>query len=50
MKVMMMAAVDAMYRLLWQREHDPEAYLRSLSFGERHVHRWTDPDPGTPVP
>jgi hypothetical protein len=49
MKLMMMAAVNAMYRLLWQREHDPEAYLRSLSFGERHVHQWADPDPGMPV-
>jgi hypothetical protein len=47
MKAMMMAAVNTMYRLLWQRQHDPEAYLRSLSFGERHVHRWADPDPDT---
>jgi hypothetical protein len=49
MKVMMLAAVNAMYRLLWQREHDPEAYLRSLEFGERQVQRWADPDPGSPA-
>jgi hypothetical protein len=48
MKTIMMQAVNAMYRLLWQREHDPEAYLRSLSFGERQVHRWADPDPNMP--
>jgi hypothetical protein len=46
---MMVAAVNVMYRLLWQREHDPEAYLRSLASGERQVQRWVDPDPGAPV-
>jgi hypothetical protein len=45
MKAMMMAAVNAIYRLLWQRENDPAAYLRSLELGQRHVHKWADPDP-----
>jgi hypothetical protein len=43
--VMMLAAVNAMYRLLWQREHDPAAYLRSLELGQRYVQKWVDPDP-----
>jgi hypothetical protein len=42
---MMLAAVNAMYRLLWQREHDPAAYLRSLELGQRYVQKWVDPDP-----
>jgi hypothetical protein len=46
MKAMMMAAVNAMYRLLWQRENDPAAYLRSLELGQRYVQKWADPDPG----
>ncbi len=37
MKRIMKAAVNAMYRLLWQRGHDPEAYLKSLGFGERYT-------------
>ena len=42
MKEVMKAAVNAMYRLLWQREHDPAAYLKSLSLG------WNDtPTSGT---
>ena len=49
MKAMMMAAVNAMYRLLWQRENDPAAYLRSLELGQRYVHKWADPDPGSIV-
>src|ERR1019366_3509975 len=36
MKRIMKAAVNAMYRLLWQRDHDPEAYLKSLTLGERY--------------
>jgi hypothetical protein len=44
MKLIMKAAVNAMYRLLWQRDHDPEAYLKSLTLGERYTLRWDDPE------
>jgi hypothetical protein len=50
MKRMMKAAVNAVYRLLWQRDHDPEAYLKSLTLGERYAHRWDDPEIETPRP
>jgi hypothetical protein len=33
MKVVMKSAVDAMYRLLWQRDYDPAAYNETLAFG-----------------
>ena len=45
MKAMKMAAVNAIYRLLWQRENDPAAYVRSLELGQRYVQKWVDPDP-----
>lgn len=44
MKEVMKAAVNAMYRLLWQREHDPAAYLKSLSLGERYTYQWDEPE------
>ena len=44
MKRIMKAAVNAVYRLLWQRDHDPEAYLKSLTLGERYTLRWDDPE------
>jgi hypothetical protein len=50
MKRIMKAAVNAMYRLLWQRDHDPEAYLKSLTLGERYTHRWDDPEIEPPRP
>ena len=50
MKRIMKAAVNAMYRLLWQRDHDPEAYLKSLAFGERFIQKWDDPEIETPHP
>src|ERR1700758_5011562 len=49
MKRIMKAAVNAMYRLLWQRDHDPEAYLKSIAFGERHTQKWGDPEIETPA-
>lgn len=48
MKRIMKAAVNAMYRLLWQREHDPDAYAQSLALGERYTHQWDDPEARTP--
>jgi len=50
MKRIMKTAVNAMYRLLWQRDHDPEAYLKSLALGERYTLRWDDPEIETPRP
>jgi hypothetical protein len=50
MKRIMKAAVNAMYRLLWQRDHDPEAYLKSLTLGERYTLKWDDPEMETPRP
>lgn len=44
MKRIMKAAVNAVYRLLWQRDHDPEAYLKSLTLGERYTTSWDDPE------
>lgn len=44
MKRIMKAAVNAVYRLLWQRDHDPEAYFKSLTLGERYTTRWDDPE------
>jgi hypothetical protein len=44
MKTIMKSAVDTLYRLLWQRENDPTAYLESLAFGERNTINWDDPE------
>ena len=44
MKRLMKAAVNAMYRLLWDRQHDPEAYSKSLQLGERYTRHWDDPE------
>jgi hypothetical protein len=48
MKRIMKAAVNVVYRLLWQRDHDPEAYLKSLTLGVRYTQRWDDPEIETP--
>jgi hypothetical protein len=42
MKATMKPAVDTLYRLLWQRENAPAAYLESLVIGERHTINWDD--------
>lgn len=44
MKVVMKSAVDALYRLLWQREHEPASYNEALTFGRRHTIHWDDPE------
>jgi hypothetical protein len=44
MKAIMKSAVDTLYRLLWQREYDPAAYLESIAFGERNTIDWDDPE------
>jgi hypothetical protein len=44
MKAIMKSAVNTLYRLLWQRENDPAAYLQILAFGERNAISWDDPE------
>jgi len=44
MKAIMKSAVNAMYRLLWQREHNPKAYAESLALGERYTRAWDEPE------
>jgi hypothetical protein len=43
-KTVMKAAVDTLYRLLWQREYDPEKYQRNVAFGLRYTKNWDDPE------
>jgi hypothetical protein len=44
MKTMMKSAVNTLYRLLWQRENDPAAYLENLALGKQYTKRWDDPE------
>ena len=44
MKVLMKSAVNAMYRLLWQRDYEPAAYNEALAFGRRNTIHWDDPE------
>jgi hypothetical protein len=44
MKVIMKAAVDTLYRLLWQRDCDPVAYKENLALGRRYTLHWDDPE------
>ena len=44
LKKIMKAAVNKVYSLLWQRENDSEAYLKSLVLGARYTQRWDDPE------
>jgi hypothetical protein len=43
MKVIMKSAVSADYKLLWNRDHDAEAYRKSIEYGVRLTSRWDDP-------
>ncbi len=43
MKAIMRSAVSAVYKLLWNRDHDVEAYQRSIGNGVRFTSRWDDP-------
>jgi sulfatase maturation enzyme AslB (radical SAM superfamily) len=43
MKAMMKSAVTAVYKLLWNRDHDSEAYRRSIEYGVRFTSLWDDP-------
>jgi hypothetical protein len=44
MKRIMKAAVNKVYSLLWQRDNDSEAYIKSLVLGGKYSHNWDDPD------
>ena len=42
-KNIMKQAVDALYNLLWIKQHDPEKYARTLKLGNRYTRLWDDP-------
>ena len=44
MKRLMKSAVNALYRLLWMREHDPRSYDEQLALGRRYTLHWDDPE------
>ncbi len=44
MKKIMKAAVNEAYKLLWQRDNDPAAYLNSIAYGLRYSQHWDDPE------
>jgi hypothetical protein len=50
MKTIMKSAVDTLYRLLWQREYEPEKYQRNVAFGLRYTKHWDEPELRSPVP
>jgi len=43
MKAIMQSAVNAVYKLLWNRDHDSESYRKSIEYGSRFTSRWDDP-------
>ena len=47
MKLLMQSAVNEIYRLLWQRENDREAYDRRQGLADRYTNLWDDPVPKT---
>ena len=50
LKTIMKSAVDTLYRLLWQREYDPEKYQLNVALGLRYAKHWDDPELRSPVP
>jgi hypothetical protein len=50
MKTIMKSAVDTVYRLLWEREYDPEKYQRNVAFGLRYTTDWDDPELKSSMP
>ena len=44
MKHLMKSAVNALYRLLWLREHDPRFYQKQLALGRLYTLHWDDPE------
>jgi hypothetical protein len=49
MKHLMKSALNALYRLLWLREHDPQSYEGHLALGRRYTSHWDDPELKEPV-
>lgn len=49
MKQLMRSAVNALYRLLWLREHDPRSYDEHLALGRRYTSHWDEPELKQPV-
>lgn len=45
----MKSAVNALYRLLWQREYDPRSYNENLALGRRYTSHWDEPELKKPV-
>jgi hypothetical protein len=43
-KAIMKSAVDTLYRLLWQRDCDHDAYNEKLALGRRFTLHWDDPE------
>jgi len=44
MKTIMKSAVNTVYKLLWNRDHDSESYRKSIEYGVRFTSRWDDPE------
>ena len=44
MKEIMKAAVNSVYSLLWKKDNDSEAYVKSLVLGARYIQHWDDPE------
>jgi sulfatase maturation enzyme AslB (radical SAM superfamily) len=44
MKAIMKSAVNAVYKLLWNRDYDSDAYRKSIEYGVRFTSRWDDPE------
>ena len=47
MKVLMQNAVTQVYRYLWMRENDPEAYEKDSALADRYTCAWDNPVPKT---
>jgi hypothetical protein len=45
----MKSAVNTLYRLLWQRKNDSEAYIENLALGQQYTMQWDDPELKKPV-
>jgi len=48
-KQLMKSTVNALYRLLWLREYDPQSYDEHLALGRRYTSHWDDPELKQPV-
>ena len=49
MKAIMKSAVNTLYRLLWQRDYDHDAYNEKLALGRRFALHWDDPELTVPT-